>query len=43
MTCACPWQEEALAEKALREAGNNPTVTEIWDATKIRTKAGQGL
>lgn len=35
-------QEEAAAEKSLREAGNNPSVTDIWDAAKLRTKAGQG-
>jgi len=39
----CSLQEEAAAEKSLREAGNNPSVTDIWDATKLRTKAGQGL
>lgn len=39
----CPLHEQAKAEKSLRAAGSQPTVTDLSEATKLRTKAGEGL
>ena len=39
----CPLQEQAKVEESLRAAGSEPTLTDLWEATKLRTKAGQGL
>ena len=39
----CPFQEQAKIEKSLRASGNEPSRSEVWEATKLQTKAGQGL